>query len=165
MRGDTFSEDHFDMLPFIGILMCLLASLLLITMSIASINIGPGAGEGWIPTANDTDTRRTPLLVEWDGSTATIQYPGRNKRISLGKEVKEWWDSDWDLKNRDMLAFIKEMEGRKDTHYVLFAVRPSGFDNFQALVSQFRQKKIGVGFEPIEQTKPVRLRLPGRVQP
>ena len=39
------SADHFDMLPFIAILMCTLGTLLLVTLSMAAVNLGPGAGE------------------------------------------------------------------------------------------------------------------------
>ena len=38
-------QDHFDLLPFIAIMMCLPGTLLLVTMSMAAINIGAGAGE------------------------------------------------------------------------------------------------------------------------
>ena len=45
-------DDHFDVLSFIALMMIVLAVLLFITMIMASINIGAGAAEGWIPAKN-----------------------------------------------------------------------------------------------------------------
>lgn len=36
------SEDHFDLLPYIAILMCVMACLLLVTMGLASTSLGSG---------------------------------------------------------------------------------------------------------------------------
>ena len=150
------SSDHFDLLPFIAILMCLLGSLLLITMSMAAINIGPV--QGWIPSKDVNETTKTPLLVEWDGQTMTIQYPAGFKQIYLGREYMDWFDSDVNFKSPEMLDFLKEMKDCNSTSYVLFAVRPSGFGNFQILANKFTTKKIDIGYEPIDQGKPVRLK-------
>ena len=57
-------QDHFDLLPFIGIMMCLLGTLLLVTMCMAAINVGAGAREGWVPQP-DPDAK-IPVLIEWD---------------------------------------------------------------------------------------------------
>src|SRR5438876_743227 len=70
-------KDHFDLLPFIAILMCVLGSLLLVTMSIAALSIGPSLGEGWIPKRDQNMASKTPILIEWDGTTATVHSQGR----------------------------------------------------------------------------------------
>jgi hypothetical protein len=57
----------------------------------------------------------------------------------------------------ELSSFLTEMISKRKTHYVLFAVRPSGFKNFQLLADQFREKKVDVGYEPIPQDKNVRL--------
>jgi hypothetical protein len=44
-NGQSAEQDHFDLLPFIGIMMCLLGALLLVTMCMGAINIGAGAGD------------------------------------------------------------------------------------------------------------------------
>ena len=44
-----FKGTFWPSVPFIAIMMCLLGTLLLVTMSMAAINIGAGAGEGWVP--------------------------------------------------------------------------------------------------------------------
>jgi hypothetical protein len=50
-----------------------------------------------------------------------------------------------------------EMKSKKKEVYALFAIRPSGFENFQSFLHEFRGRKISVGFEPIEQNKTVKL--------
>ena len=153
------SLDHFDLLPFIALMMIVLATLLFITMSMASINIGAGAAEGWIPAKNTDDYTKIPILVEWDGQNITVQNPSGHKRILVGKALRYWWNSDWDFRNPEMREFLEEMIDKKESYYVLFAVRPSGFENFQTLASEFRDKGVDVGYEPIEQSKNVRLKM------
>lgn len=153
------------MLPYIALLMCLLGSLLLITMSMASINIGAGAGEGWISPLGSSDTKKTPLLVEWDGEKVSIQDPKGLKQISLGRETRTWWNSNGDFKSREMLDFLEEMARQREGSYVLFAVRPSGFGNFQVMAHEFRTKKVDIGYEPIEQGKAVRLLRSSEAKP
>jgi len=156
---------HFDMLPFIALMMIVLATLLFITMTMASLNIGIGAAEGWIPSTKQGDNNKIPILVEWDGETAIIQKPTGWKHIDLGKTSRDWWaPPNWEFKNDEMLSFLNEMINKKETHYVLFAVRPSGFDNFSSLVSEFRNNNVNVGYEPIEQGKRIRLKLNQQTQ-
>jgi hypothetical protein len=57
----------------------------------------------------------------------------------------------------DWQKMLEELKSRKDTHYALFAVRPSGFANFNELANRFRARKIVVGYEPIAKDRPVRL--------
>jgi biopolymer transport protein ExbD len=141
------SKDHFDLLPFIAILMCVLGSLLLVTISIAALSIGPGVGEGWVPTRDPNKQTKIPVLIEWDGKTATIHQDGK-------KVQAQWVAANTD---KTLWNFIDELAAKSGTHYALFAVRPSGFDNFQTFADLFRNRKIDVGYEPIKQEKPVKL--------
>ncbi len=50
MQQSDMDSDHFDLLPFISILMCVLGCLLLVTISMASLTMGLDAGEAWLPT-------------------------------------------------------------------------------------------------------------------
>lgn len=158
MRTDSsMAEDRFDLLPFISILMCLLGTLLLITMSLATMYLkNPGAV--WMTEARTTEHVHVPVLLEWDGGTVSIHDESGITRIPLGSETQRWWRSDGSFVDARMNAFLDSMAARKGSEYVLFAVRPSGFDNFQTLASEFRTRKIAVGYEPIEQHKSVRLR-------
>ena len=62
-------QDHFDPLPFIAIMMCLPGTLLLVTMSMAAIDVG--AGEGWVPTP-DRDARPPVFLSFLAGCSSVI---------------------------------------------------------------------------------------------
>jgi len=44
---------------------------------------------------------------------------------------------------------------RNSKFYALFAVRPSGFDSFNGVKYDFTSAGIDVGFEPIEQRRPL----------
>lgn len=135
-------QDHFDLLPFIAIMMCLLGALLLVTMSMAAINIGAGAGEGWVPEPDAAS--KTPVLIEWDGVNTIWHAEGGYRTIDP----------------RHMAPLFAWLTAHKQTHYALFTVRPTGFGSFRTLAEMFEDRGIEIGFEPIEQGKSVRLLLP-----
>ncbi len=159
------SSDHFDLLPFIAILMCVLGCLLLVTMSIAALSIGPGAGEGWIPAPDTKPGAKIPVLIEWDGNTATIHRDGRKVQAGWSKPSCALLSdgTNYPLKQEpgsessELRQFLKGLEKQRASHYALFAVRPSGFANFNRFADEFRCLKIDVGYEPIKQEKSVRL--------
>jgi hypothetical protein len=192
MSGNaTEGSDHFDLLPLIGILMCVLGCLLLVTLSMAAISLGVGAGEAWTPAsgarmqaeglttdpggiaAPKTAAGKTAILIEWDGTTAVIHRD--NKRIPLiwskpsGVFIpKGMLDNGEDLwrecdkipdSDKAFHETLTELVALRDKYYALFAVRPSGFENFQRLADEFRGRKMNVGFEPLLQARPVRLLL------
>lgn len=167
-------QDHFDLLPFIGIMMCLLGALLLVTMSAAAINVGIGAGEGWIPQPT-IDEQKTPVLIEWDGHYATWHSETGLKTleenfIEYAKKDGQWirWDEKGSGRRVDgpqpnpLDPLVTFLESRRQTHYALFAVRPSGFKTFLRFASRFEDRDIQIGSEPVDQAKPVRLILPKR---
>ncbi|KAA3609115.1 MAG: hypothetical protein DWQ01_09865 [Planctomycetota bacterium] len=166
--SEAGAPDQFDLLPFVSLMMVVLATLLFITMAVASVNLGAGAAEGWIPMKDEEATQKTPVLVEWDGDSAIIHRTTGKQAIQLGEDPERWFAQEhrpgalsptWDFRNREMKSCLQELEKQKTSHYVLFAVRPSGFDNFQSLASIFRDRDVGIGYEPLEQGKVVRLRL------
>lgn len=141
------STEHFDMLPFIGLLMCILGVLLFVTLSVAALALGPNVKEGWLPVQS-TDRKKVPILLEWDGSVAIIHHGSELSKVVAFSSSKN---------TAELSGFINDMVAKRNTHYVLFAVRPSGFKNFQLLADQFRDKRVDVGYEPIPQDKNVRL--------
>lgn len=142
-------SEHFDMLPFIGLLMCVLGVLLFVTLSVAALAIGPNVKEGWLPIADENE-RKIPVLIEWDGSRALVHTEKQVLSIQAfsGAELSP---------TAELSRFVIEMKATRNTHYVLFAVRPSGFGNFQILADRFRTERVDVGYEPIPQDKSVRL--------
>jgi hypothetical protein len=169
--GQSAEQDHFDLLPFIAIMMCLLGTLLLVTMSMAAINIGAGAGEGWVPAPDPG--AKIPVLIEWDGRDAVWHSETGLQRIPEDFTEFVNFGSGWIRFGPDgkttraygpepnaLDPLVGYLEARRKTHYALFAVRPSGFSTFRRFASRFEDRKIDVGSEPIEQGKSVRLVLP-----
>ena len=159
-------SDHFDLLPFIAILMCLLGTLLLITMGMTAINLGPGAKEGWTILNDTINKSKTPILIEWDGETAVIH---RNTRQILAKwsssTQKVFTKNGKSVQFSDSLSLdsalwnvIVELKRDHNFKFALFAVRPSGFKNFNLFAEEFRNRNITIAKEPIEQDKKVRIK-------
>ncbi len=151
-------DDHFDILPFIAVMLIVLATLLFVTMVMASINVGIDAGEGWVPVQDPGTDNKMPVLVEWNGEAIIVQKTTGNKSIFLGKNKYLWWSkANPKFESVELLNFMNEMKSKGDKYYVLFAVRPSGFENFQSLAAEFRTKGITIGYEPVEQSKRIKL--------
>jgi len=142
------NQDHFDLLPFISVLMTTLGCLFLITLTIAALYLGASAKEGWIPDTSSKAMAKKPILVEWDGVTAIFHL---GKRKVAGKwQPRGGRDPEFD-------AAMKELIDARSTHYALIAVRPSGFETFRGLIQQFRDRRVEIGYEPIAQDRSVRL--------
>jgi hypothetical protein len=179
VRSDSAASDHFDLLPFIAILLCALGCLLLVTISVAAISLGIGSNEVWIPVGGGaaSKTKKTALLCEWDGSTATFHEnrarlsltwkPPKTQEITLGGQTFVIPDEHQSDPNPELNRKIEAIKARKDSLYVLFAVRPSGFATFNRFSSEFRRADITIGYEPLGQSRPLELRAdsPSTSQP
>jgi hypothetical protein len=162
------ATDHFDLLPFIAILMCTLGTLLLVTLSMAAVNLGPGAGETWIPTPDASRPTKIPVLFQWDGNTLVVDRENVRTQIKIPLELyiqtpdgsqeekaaKEQVDAGFAQLESDVL---EDLERQRETHYALFAIRPSGFNSFGGFRNRFQKRNISIGTEPIEQGKPVKM--------
>lgn len=148
-ESDSGQEDHFNLLPFIAILLCVLGTELLVTMSMATISLGVGAGEGWVPSKDPTKSTKAPILIEWDGKVATVQRKSGDEKIPVTFVE--------DGPPPALKGLLDELYARRESDYALFAVRPSGFENYFRLAAVFRKRGIDVGDEPVEQGKRVRL--------
>jgi len=169
--SQTADREHFDMLPFIAILMCTLGSLLYVTLIVASLCIGPGAGEIWVAVHGMNRLQKIPMLIEWDGQAVTVHRDGRKERMAwqgLRKvrllDGSEGYSREGVGNASPLGSVLAQLSQRKATHYALFAVRPSGFASFNLFADEFRERGIDVGYEPIEEGRPVYL-LPGSTQP
>jgi hypothetical protein len=167
-RHTDHNQDHFDLLPFIAILMCTLGCLLLVTMSMASLSLGPRHGEGWIPVHDAMQPSKTPVLIEWDGTVARVHRDGQKVSIpwSASSGAQRFVVKDGQLvplveeqggENVELRKFLEELATQRHTHYALFAVRPEGFASFLRFSNQFRAREINVGSMPLPSGKPVRL--------
>ena len=157
MRSNSGYDDHFNLFPFIAIMLCVLGVLLLVTLSMSAISMGLGSAEIWTQTIKkDGAPSKQPVLFEWDGKTPIVHRD--NRRISISwtipprKEVQMESDPNAELKKE-----IQRIAEQCDTQYALIAVRPSGFANFDEFRREFDSKKVDIGFLPIGQDKPVKL--------
>jgi hypothetical protein len=125
--------------------MCTLGALLLVTMSMAALSIGPGAGEGWIAVRDRVPTSKIPLLIEWDGTVAIMHREGRKICIQWSEcSGLRLPDGRWlalpATPASDAVSLqelLDDLASRRTTHYALFAVQPSGFASFNRLVAEF----------------------------
>jgi len=168
-KNYNHNSDHFDLLPFIAILMCLLGALLLITMGMTAINLGPGANEGWT-VISDSLANKTPVLIEWDGDNAIIHQADSVKNAKWTASTQKIFNKKGKLiQISDSLSLdpvlwtaIQDLQHNRNSKFVLFAVRPSGFHNFTLFAEEFRNRDIEIAKEPIEQNKKVRIRNSGQ---
>jgi hypothetical protein len=168
-RG-AIGKDRFDFLPFIAVLTCGIGALLLIMMGATAVNLGSVKAEGWVPARNANHPSKSPVLVEWDGSSAVIHQGGKKlsvpwseaSQILVGEGACVAANSDKSASGAQAVStalsdLFSELEDKRATHYALFAVRPSGFSSFRRFANEFRCRKIDVGYEPIAQDRKVRL--------
>jgi hypothetical protein len=148
------TTDHFDLLPFISILMCVLGCLLLVTISMSAISMGAGATEAWtthgLGAAGKTAPAKEPILVDWDGKIARFQLEDR--------ELTGEWSAENPDGNRVFQGALRIATSKKASSYLLVAVRPSGFATLVPLLDVLRTTGLDVGYEPVEQGRAVSLR-------
>jgi hypothetical protein len=147
--------------------MCILGVLLLVTISVAALSMGAGAGEGWIPARETDATGKVPVLIEWDGSYVVFHVDDDHVRVPWGKRITLNGKSIVVASDSPVPEFTERLDWlveRRRTHYALFAVRPSGFESFFRLKDAFTDRDVAVGYEPIAAGKPVKL-LSARTQP
>ncbi|MGE4088379.1 MAG: hypothetical protein AB7F93_09865 [Immundisolibacter sp.] len=155
-RASPGSQDHFDLFPYIAILMSLLGALLTATLGMASLSLGPGVAETWDMAARDGTASKAPVLVEWDGSALTVHEGAQRRRVP-------WLDDQAAAaggmrpRSAAMQRLLAEFGQRSATGYVLFAVRPSGFATLPRLTDDFRAAHIDIGYEPVGQERGVQL--------
>jgi hypothetical protein len=156
-RSHDPGKDHFDLLPFISILICTLGCLLFVTLSVAAISLH-SPGETWSFGEGGQKVVKHPLLVEWDGKEAIWRVDGVEKHASWDYErYKSPTVSADDASSPELKDLLSLLYENKDTTFALVAVRTSGFESFLAFSTVFRQRKIDLGYEPIENGARVRL--------
>jgi len=148
-RRISGDDDHFDLLPFIAILLCTLGCLLFVTLAIGALNMG-GSSDVWDPSGI-RDGDKVPILVDWDGDNASVELDTGTVRIPCA--IKDGSGSS----DAGVQKLVDMMSERSSTSYALFVVRPTGFASFQDIAEQFRNRHLEIGKEPEPQNKKVRL--------
>src|ERR1700750_1856134 len=108
-RLHNSQAEHFDMLPFIGLLMCVLGVLIFVTLSVAALAMGPNVKEGWLPL--DDDIRdKSPTLVEWDGTNAVIHRGDQTNSVLVHSKSNS-------AITPEFSTFVTEMERKRESDY------------------------------------------------
>lgn len=127
----------------------------------ATLSLGPNVAEVWHLTTPCCNTRaKAAVLVEWDGTEATVHEAGGVRRFR-GIDPQARGDDRIRL-SAAMRELTAEFGAAGRQTYPLFAVRPSGFETFRAVAMAFRTAKVDIGFEPVGQDRPVRLASEGQ---
>jgi hypothetical protein len=156
-RGSHLGQEHFELLPFINILMCTLGCLLLIALSMASLSLS-SAGETWNPTSGNGGPPKQAVLLVWDGGTVIAQID--QNRICAAWPSEDGADAEacpHDTRRGTFDQVMDYLRDHREDHYALIAVRPSGFAKFVFLRRKLTEENIDIGYEPIDQKKDVRL--------
>lgn len=136
------NSDHFDLLPFINIMICVLGCMLIVTLSIAGLNLRT-PGVNWLVGGMCCKADGTPTLVEWDGMRLTAH-------VGKGLFRFEPHQDDGKIDLASVAGFIRHLPVDR-RRYVLLAVRPSGFGTLGDLQDAFRRFGIEIGSQPLEQ--------------
>lgn len=160
MRRDRQNTptDHFDLLPFVAILMCTLGCLLFTTLSIASLNLTrPGGGEVF----------RAPeeaVLIEWGYRKSAFTKNG--DRVEVGWDASAWEGMETGRVPGtagippELQELLEEISSQPGKRYPFFAVRPSGFKSFAAMRAFCQQLGIRIGYDTVGEDSKVRLLYP-----
>lgn len=156
------SGQKVSFFPFLSILLCLLGSLLLIGGTILGFSLETeglmivDASLQKIGGENDKE----PLYVEWNGSALTIHPTG--EKIPLNLAPFNLLDSQEEVNrtNTRIANAIREtpfadvlscIEAHNNSRYVVFLIRPTGFDNFLHLREFILSKGMDIGYEAVGQ--------------
>lgn len=124
MNADpTAEKEHFDLLPFISIMMCTLGCLLLIALSMASLSLG-SAGEEWSTATKQSDKR--PVLLVWDGTILKADL-GKDRICVAWQPANVLPPCPPGYRSGTRAEIFEYFLQRQQDRYALVAVRPSGF--------------------------------------
>ena len=156
MEATQQQTDHFDLLPYIAVLMCMLGCLLFITLSLVSLSL-INVGLIFLPHP----APKTPIKVEWAQQGAVMQDL---------KEPIRWSDQAWltlesgdtqNLTDQDTPPAFQQLlakcKGKDAGYYPVFAVRPSGFKTFGAIHDLCARDGIQIGYYPAGEKQRVTL--------
>lgn len=142
-----------------NILVCTLGVLIFILWTIVTISLGVGKNVIIIPTSTPHHEKE-PVYIEWDGSNLiihpkkeTINLSGLNEILNENKTVKDIFAYiDGTIEKTPLFkAKFDEINSMKGKMYFFILVRPSGFETFHLIRIYFKDKKLDIGYEPINQ--------------
>ncbi len=163
-RINQENENPISLFPMFNILICTLGIFIFILSTLSTISLGIGKSVVIIPELqNGKSHNKKPIYIEWDGynmvlhpSKETITFPINIQKIDNYKNVYEYINVK--IKSTLFEILFDDLAINKEKKYIILLVRPSGFENFRDIRGYFENRKIDIGYEPIEQKLNLRIR-------
>jgi len=159
-----------SLFPMFNILVATLGVLVFImtalaTLSLSSGNITIDSVHCDTPDSLCGSNAKKPTYFEWDGSRIVL-YPSRveaviNRDLS---SIQTWPETyrylDRRLGQSALESELSKIRNESDNRYVVFLVRPSGFESFSNLRAYFvTHLGLDIGYEPmLDEWKTIRFR-------
>lgn len=130
-----------ELFPFLSVLACTIGSLMLLIVLISSQAFSEEKEVTIIPRAEEQKTEsKEPFYIELK-EKGLILHPSR-EYVPIERAFNE---------GSAFMKLIREVENQKDKKYLILAVRPSGYEIFDRVRAEIEQRKIDLGYEPVNQ--------------
>lgn len=162
-RLNSIKDQQISLFPIFNILVCTLGVLIFILVTVVTVSLGVGKTISLVPDMKGTHRhQKKPTYVEWNG-TDLIVHPSMQKvnididlkKFKTYEEIYAYLDKI--IEGSPMKAVLNNIIEHRDSNYLLVLVRPSGFSNFIILRGYIEDKKIDIGYEPIDQGWNIRI--------
>lgn len=152
------SHNEISLFPVFNILVCLLGILIFIMSASVIISVGL---ERSVVVNMDSSSKntidKTPYFVEWYGNQVVI-HPSIDT-LKFNKKIDSFEDISGQNSNPIFKSFIEKIRQNRNTDYLVFLVRPSGFNNFFYLKKYIIDKKIDLGYEAVDQNMEINVKM------
>jgi hypothetical protein len=147
-RSPARSGAQAELFPFLAVLACMIGTLILIVIVVTTGVLGEKrsitlvARDDW---GRNLTLRPHYVEVRGDG---VIIHPGMEfvSRDEVG------------ARDTALRRLLSDVEARRQTDYVIVAVRPDGFELFDAVRDQVEGRGIQIGYEPVDADWKLRIR-------
>ena len=161
MISSIDDQNPVTLFPFFNILLCVIGVLLLISATVTgfSLEVSGITITGVKLQAIDEPNAGLPVYVEWDGEFLTVhpemkktylKLPNYSLNVPAKVEdvLRRVGDELADSHFNELLACVQSNVAER---YVVFLVRPNGFNNFIFLREYLIERGLSMGYEPIGQ--------------
>ncbi len=148
-RSASRANIEIELFPFLSILACTIGTLILLIIVLTTQMVGSQREIRIIAkTETGSNLTKKPRYLECNGDGVVI-YP---REVFVDKKNLYKTGSPF-------LKLLDELKNKRDTEYLIVAVRPDGIDVFQEIRELIEKQGIDIGYEPIDQK--VKLKIDG----
>lgn len=157
-RLDDDNEEGISLFPMFNILACTLGVMVFILATVATVSLGADKAVDIVAHVDPGDPEpRTPIWLEWDGTTLTLLPTGEQATFERPLDEIETWEATWSyistsLGGTRLGARIANVGLDNDNQYIVLLVRPEGFDELAEVRGYFEFLGVDVGYEPVDPT-------------